>query len=215
MSNLSLNTGLKALLSAQYVLDTVGHNLANANTRGYSRQRVHLEASLALPSRGNLVGSGVDIGRIERSVDELLSRRIGTQKGIFGGLGARYSGLSELETFFGASDESALSGLLDDYFTSISDLSTAPSDPILRTGLVQSSRTLTSRFHEVSGQLSLAKREIVGGRSWFSEGSRFFLGLQREDGAIPDPTCMSPKDVLGTATALLFLTRATKPISGG
>ncbi|MEE8104544.1 MAG: hypothetical protein V3T86_03315 [Planctomycetota bacterium] len=62
---------------------------------------------------------------------------------------------------------------------------------------------------------SLAKREIVGGRSWFSEGSRFFLGLQREDGAIPDPTCMSPKDVLGTATALLFLTRATKPVSGG
>ena len=32
MSNLSLNTGLRALLSARYVLDTIGHNIANANT---------------------------------------------------------------------------------------------------------------------------------------------------------------------------------------
>lgn len=160
MSSLSLNTGLKALLSAQYVLDTVGHNLANANTRGYSRQRVGLDAALALPSRGKLIGTGVDVGRIERSVDELLSRRIGTQKGVFGGLGARFSGLSELESFFGASEENALSGLLDNYFTSVSDLSTAPSDPILRTGMVQTTRTLTSRFHEVSGQLAQSEREV-------------------------------------------------------
>ena len=44
MSNLSLNTGLKALLSSRFVLDTVGHNLANANTPGYSRQRMVVAA---------------------------------------------------------------------------------------------------------------------------------------------------------------------------
>ena len=37
MANLSLNIGLNALLTAQNALDTVGHNIANANTPGYSR----------------------------------------------------------------------------------------------------------------------------------------------------------------------------------
>ena len=61
----------------------------------------------------------------------------------------------------------------------------------------------------------LARREVIGGRSWFAEGARYLMGKQRKDGAFPDRTCMNPKDTLGTAFALLFLTRASKPISGG
>ncbi len=61
----------------------------------------------------------------------------------------------------------------------------------------------------------LARREVIGGRSWFAEGANHLLGLQREDGAFVDPTCMNPQDVLGTAMALLFLTRASRPVSGG
>ncbi len=60
----------------------------------------------------------------------------------------------------------------------------------------------------------LARRELIGGRSWFPEGGRYLLEIQREDGAFVDPTCMNPKDRLGTALALLFLTRAHKPVSG-
>jgi len=61
----------------------------------------------------------------------------------------------------------------------------------------------------------LANRELIGGRSWFPEGARYLLSIQRDDGAFPDPTCMNPKDRLGTAFALLFLTRAHQPVSGG
>ena len=60
----------------------------------------------------------------------------------------------------------------------------------------------------------LGGREVIGGRSWFAEGARFLLERQSESGAFTDPTCMNPKDVLGTAFALLFLTRASKPVSG-
>jgi len=60
----------------------------------------------------------------------------------------------------------------------------------------------------------LGNREVIGGRSWFAEGANLYLALQREDGAFVDPTCMNPQDVLGTAFALLFLTRAHRPISG-
>lgn len=60
----------------------------------------------------------------------------------------------------------------------------------------------------------LMGRELIAGRAWFAEGAKRLLRAQREDGAFPDETCMHPQDVLGTAFALLFLTRASKPISG-
>ncbi|MHC4818235.1 MAG: hypothetical protein ACYTF8_09295, partial [Planctomycetota bacterium] len=61
----------------------------------------------------------------------------------------------------------------------------------------------------------IARREVIGGRSWFVEGANYLLSIQREDGAFVDATCMQPKDVLGTAFALLFLTRAHRPVTGG
>ncbi len=60
----------------------------------------------------------------------------------------------------------------------------------------------------------LANREVIGGRSWYAEGARYLLAHQSESGAFIDRTCMNPKDVMGTAFALLFLTRASKPVSG-
>ncbi|MHC4817979.1 MAG: hypothetical protein ACYTF8_07985 [Planctomycetota bacterium] len=60
----------------------------------------------------------------------------------------------------------------------------------------------------------IARREVIGGRSWFVEGANYLLSIQRRDGAFVDATCMNPKDVLGTAFALLFLTRAHRPVTG-
>ncbi len=161
MTSLSLTTGLKALLSSRFVLDTVGHNLANANTPGYSRQRVNLSSSLALSSRGSLIGSGVDVTGIERGVDALLARRINSQQGALGNLGARLGGLSELESFFGTSGGTALSGMLDDFFASVSDLATAPGDGVLRSNLAQGSLAVAGRFNEISKRFSTAERDTL------------------------------------------------------
>ena len=126
MANLSLTTGLRALLSAQRVLDTIGHNVANANTPGYSRQRVQLDSGLALQRGGMLVGSGVDASRVDRSVDSLLARRIMAQRGVMGGLGTRISTLSEIESFFGEPGPGGVGQLFDGFFSAASELSTTP-----------------------------------------------------------------------------------------
>jgi hypothetical protein len=60
----------------------------------------------------------------------------------------------------------------------------------------------------------LASRELIGERTWFTEGAEILMAAQNDDGAMVDRTCMNPQDVLGTAFALLFLTRAHKPVSG-
>ena len=83
-----------------HVLDTIGHNLANAATPGYSRQHVQLSAGVPLRVGGLLIGSGVNADQVQRSVDALLGRRIMSQRGVMGGLHSRLGGLSELEALF-------------------------------------------------------------------------------------------------------------------
>ena len=81
MAGIGLNTGLKALLTAQAALETIGHNVSNANTAGYSRQRLDLSASPYLLVRGLNIGSGVDALRGMRTTDALVQARIVAQGG--------------------------------------------------------------------------------------------------------------------------------------
>ena len=162
MSSIGLNTGLKALLSARFMLDTIGHNIANANTPGYSRQRVQLAAALPIQMRGLLIGSGVDAGAVERTVDELLGRRILVQRGVAGSLDAQRTNLAQVEALFAEPGDNGLGALLDGFFSSLAQLSTSPADSILRADVVQSTQSMTERFHELSRSLASVSVDAFG-----------------------------------------------------
>ena len=75
-----LQTSLRGLLTQQQALDVTGHNIANANTQGYSRQEAVLEPTrpYIVPSNsvntgaGAQLGSGVDVAAIRRIRDQFL-----------------------------------------------------------------------------------------------------------------------------------------------
>jgi flagellar hook-associated protein 1 FlgK len=161
MSTIGLQTGLKALLSARYVLDTIGHNIANANTPGYSRQRVQLASALPVQLGGLLIGGGVDAGRVQRSIDELLGRRIQAQHSLLGSLSVQRGGLSDMEALVAEPGESGLGRLLDGFFASLSQLSTGPNDPILRTSVVRASDELAARFRGLASALGAAASDAM------------------------------------------------------
>ena len=81
MSNISaLQSALSGLLAQRHRLDTIGHNIANVGTEGYSRQRVDLASGgngpiPALFSDGLVSGDGVDVAGISRFRDEFLEVR--------------------------------------------------------------------------------------------------------------------------------------------
>ncbi|MCY3001592.1 MAG: flagellar basal body protein, partial [Planctomycetota bacterium] len=89
MSSLGINIGLKSLLSAQAHLETIGHNLSNANTPGYSRQTLQVSSSSPLQIRGLVQGTGLDTTSITRTVDRILQGRITGQMASLGKLDAR------------------------------------------------------------------------------------------------------------------------------
>ena len=68
-----LGVGTSALLAYQRALDTVGHNVANVNTEGYSRQNVELSARQPQGLGNGFAGKGVDVTTVLRSYDQFIT----------------------------------------------------------------------------------------------------------------------------------------------
>jgi flagellar hook-associated protein FlgK len=160
MSRIAMGTGLRALLAAQAALQTTGQNVANANTPGYSKQRVDLNAARSVSVRGLLVGTGVDATAVRRTVDQLLERRILGQMQVGRGLQAQLEGAREFETLFAEPNGQGLGDLIDNFFSDLSQLSGNPADGILRTNAVQGTIAMTSRFQALQEGVGSLKREI-------------------------------------------------------
>ncbi|MCA8955323.1 MAG: hypothetical protein KDC87_04575, partial [Planctomycetes bacterium] len=96
---IGLNAGLKALAAARYGIETAGQNVANANTPGYSRQRLIQASAYPFWVNGGLqVGTGVEVSDIRRLVDEGIERRLRLQLGIHGSAEVDFARWSELES---------------------------------------------------------------------------------------------------------------------
>src|SRR5687768_5991423 len=106
MSTLGVSIGLKSLLAAQASLETIGHNLANASTPGYSRQRVEISTSLPMQLRGLVQGTGLQADAISRAVDTLLHGHLTSQHSMLGRLDARLDVMSSVESFLGGASDS-------------------------------------------------------------------------------------------------------------
>jgi len=162
MGSLALNTGLKALLTAQSKLETIGHNVSNANTPGYSRQTLEVSTSPGLRIRGLLQGTGVQADTVRRTVDALIEARLSTQSSVVARVMARVSGLSEAETLFDSAAGGNLDQLFKGFFGSLTQLSTTPEDPLLRSNAVQSAVDIGDKFRQLSaGSKDLARDTIA------------------------------------------------------
>lgn len=148
-----LGSGLRALNAARFGMQVAGNNVANANTAGYSRQRVDLSASLPYTlGNGLQIGTGVDIRSITRLVDDGLERRLQLQLGLVGAAELDQSRYNEVESILGEPDE-GLSNSFKDLFGAIDQLRTDPSDRALRGGLVQAGNSLAQGFRLASERL--------------------------------------------------------------
>lgn len=162
MGSLSLDIGLRSLLTAQSNLETIGHNVANASTPGYSRQNVLTSAAPGFELRGLMLGRGVQADVVQRTVDMLLHNRLVRQSSSLGRLDARLENLSELETYVGSTGDEGVPARLAKLFADLSTLSTAPADPLLRSGAVQSASDLATGLNQIAGNVQQLRKDTVG-----------------------------------------------------
>lgn len=155
-----LNTSSSALLAFQRALDTISHNVANAATAGYSRQRVELAAVPGSVAHGfGYVGDGVEVTGVTRAADQfLLARRMDSLSET-----GRLDSLATLSARLDTALTDAGSGLgkpWSAFFDASQGVASQPASTAARQALLDSAGDLAARFRGLDGQIAGLDREI-------------------------------------------------------
>ena len=166
----SLSTALSALYAQQRGLDVTGQNIANANTEGYSRQRVDLK-SVGAPTVPAIwatyegAGGGVTVSDVQRLRDMFLESRAHSEHGRLSYLQTMSTTLANVEQTLGEPGETGLAAQLGEFWGYWHDVANNPGDLAARGQLLQQAGTITTTFHNVSTALAAqwnSQREQLG-----------------------------------------------------
>ncbi|SDP93522.1 flagellar hook-associated protein 1 FlgK [Rhodoferax sp. OV413] len=152
MSNL-LNVGTRALVANEVALQTIGNNIANASTVGYSRQTTVLQTVEGQYSGGGYIGKGVDIATIQRNHNEYLTRQAALSKSVSASDIARANKLLQLEDIF-TGGKNGLGAAVTDMMNAFSDVASAPTDLTARTVVLTRADEAAARFNNAATQLT-------------------------------------------------------------
>lgn len=147
-----LNVGSRALMANQIALQTTGHNIANVNTAGYSRQSVAFQTSPGQNMGSGYIGNGVDVNTILRNFNDLLNRQAATASAVSAADSARATSLTQMQEVFGGG-KSGLGAAITDMMNSFGDVAGAPTDPSARQVVLTRMNELAARFRSASAQL--------------------------------------------------------------
>lgn len=161
MSNL-LATGSSALIAFQRALSTVGHNVANINTPGYSRQRVEFEARDATYFGYGYQGNGVQIVDVRRMADSLATSRLLDSGGELARLQQLSTLSSRLDQLF-SEKATGISAPWSSFFDSVNALSSNAAGSADRESVLAQGNALVTRFRQIDQHLDGLDTEVNAG----------------------------------------------------
>lgn len=146
----------RALQAMQAAMNTTGHNLANVNTPGYSRQRVNLattEPHVIEGVRTLFMGTGVRVESIQRIRDLFLDARVASTNSEYQRLDTLYSRLAQVEDLFSEPTDAGLSRQITAFFNAFQELSTNPENIGVRANVYQQVEGMARTFRQLASRL--------------------------------------------------------------
>lgn len=147
-----MNVGVSALNANQQALTTVGHNIANVNTPGYSRQTVYTNALHGQNMGNGFIGKGVQVATVMRNYSALLNRQSNAANAIHAADTSRLQGLMQMQDVFKGGDGS-LGAAVTNMMNAFVDVQAAPSDATGRNVVLTRMSELAARFNAASNML--------------------------------------------------------------
>ncbi|MBX3642817.1 MAG: flagellar hook-associated protein FlgK [Rubrivivax sp.] len=144
--------GTKALTASYAALATTGHNISNANVKGYSRQQVELTTAVGQASGAGYFGKGVDVTTVTRAYDSFLTRESATANSLAAMDQSRLTLLNQLESVF-PTGEQGVGYAAGQFLNSMVDLSARPSDAATRQVVLARAAEVANRFAAAGSQL--------------------------------------------------------------
>lgn len=147
-----LGTSTSGVLAAQRALGTTGHNIANATTEGFSRQRADLEARKPTLSGNGAIGTGVIVDNVSRYYDEFVVGELRNTTSQSKFYDKAYDYTTQVDNLL-ADPRAGLAPSLSDFFDSVNGLANDPSSNSSRQVMLSSARNLSDRFEFMNTRL--------------------------------------------------------------
>ncbi len=155
-----LELGRRALLTSQASLQTIGHNIANVNTPGYSRQRVNISSTLPENNTLGSFGTGVEVKDIQQIRDLFLGNQYRQESKSLGEWTYKEKILSQVESLFNEPNDNTLSDQMNKFWNAWDDFAKDPGSSSTRNQLVSQTKIMTNSFHELTGQVEKLRQSI-------------------------------------------------------
>ncbi|KNF09657.1 flagellar hook-associated protein 1 [Gottschalkia purinilytica] len=168
MSWLGFNTAVSGLIGSQRKLYTTSHNIANANTPGYSKQVARQSASTPhYMSSVGYIGTGTQINLVERIRNNYLDNKYRSESSPLGEWGIKKDALTQIEHIFGEGEDHGLSVNINDFFKTLEKLGTNPSESSHRIAFRESAVSFTKQLNELAQKLYKEQKDLnieIGGK---------------------------------------------------
>ncbi|WP_431029174.1 flagellar hook-associated protein FlgK [Lysinibacillus sp. LZ02] len=164
---MGLEASKRGLFVQQSALYTTGHNISNANTLGYSRQRVNMQATPGYPYPGlnsptypGHLGTGVEAGSIQRIRDQFIDRQYRQETNKLGYWESTTQSISQMEDIMTEPSEFGINQAFTDFWKSMEDVIDNPKDTAGRQVMISKGQALAEAFNYMDTQLKLIQGNI-------------------------------------------------------
>ena len=200
-----MSIGSKAMAASYAALATTGHNIANANVAGYSRQQVELATAQSQYTGAGFFGKGVDVSTVSRAHDALLTREAASTRALAAMDAARLQMLQRLEAAF-PTGEQGIGYAAGQFLNAMTDLAAHPADASTRQVVLARADDAARAFATAGGQLDALQQAVhedlrvqVAQLNQLAEG---VAGVNQRIAAVT-VLCQPPIDLLVESARLL------------
>ncbi|SDQ25169.1 flagellar hook-associated protein 1 FlgK [Virgibacillus subterraneus] len=162
-----LEMAKQALSAQQSALYTTGHNISNANTEGYSRQRVNFETTSPFPAASRnrpeipgQMGTGVEAGSVQRVRNQFLDYQYRAENSKSHYWDTKADALSKMEGLLNEPSENGLNKTMDKFWQSLQDLSVNPENTGARSVVAQRGLAVAETFNYMSDSLGTMRTDL-------------------------------------------------------
>jgi flagellar hook-associated protein 1 len=149
-----------ALVAQQTALNTISHNVANVNTEGYHRQRTVLQAKQPIGGVPGMLGTGVDVQKIDRAYNSIVTRQERVDVASKEHWDTEYNLLLRVEESLNEMTDSGIRNSLDEFWNSWQDLANDTDTITSRANVVSKADDLGRAFQDSYTNMDTLRKEI-------------------------------------------------------
>lgn len=157
-----LGIGQSALAAAQLGIATSGHNIANANTPGYSRQILLQSAAAAQNDGGSFIGQGTKVGDVKRIYNQFIAQQVNSTQSSKNSASTYLEQISQISNLL--SDQTVgISPVMQEFFSATQNLAATPNGTAgaaARQSVLSTASGLSARVKSLGGRLDQLAEEV-------------------------------------------------------